>query len=480
MKTITTPLRRRSVVPRRVARRLFHGVLAGSLFAASARADYQYNLIWQSQANPANRFDGSVSFSSLAAVPGSTGLGAAVGISQFSVVFGGTTYSVANGSITNLLRSSLAINPAVTSNIISNFSELDFFTTTPSTMPNNIAPLTVMVPGGQLYQLVSVLEVVAAGTITQVPVVVLITADSPALASGRMNVANRFAVNQALFAAADASLGADAGAVQGSPVRGAWLDAMGDFGAAQGFDFHTGGVMVGRGFQIAPAWTVGFAGSSLFGATSGAAGTVNDTLIGATAYGFYRVRGMQLSVSETLGSIDTQLRRAVPGAGVTGTAGGSGLFNVAAVRMQYRLRRGRFFVEPDAELAYVHTGTGAMTESGAGGAALRYAALDTDLARVSSGVTGGVHIARAFGTIEPFVSVGGFGTLGNTQAGNTETYAGAGFTEYGLTAPVAAWTTGVGVKLVGCGRWRAGLRWGGAWGSGTSTQNLAVDLRYVW
>ena len=477
--SMKTLIARRSVAPRRAARLILQGILAGSLFSVPAWADYQYNLIWQSTTGPAATFDGSVSFSTLGAMSG-FGLGSAVGISQFSVTFGGTTYSVANGAITQLIRNSVAINPAVTSNIIGNFSDLNFFDTSHATMPFGFSPLTVKAPSGQLYQLVSVLEVVTAGVTTPVPVVVLITADSPALASGRMNVANRFAVNQALFAASDAALGADAGSVQGSPVRGAWLDALGDFGTAQGFNFHTGGVMVGRGFQIAPSWTVGIAGSSLFGATSGSAGTVNDTLIGATAYGFYRLRRMQVSVSETLGSLQTNARRTVPGADVTATATGSGLFNVVATRLQYRLRRGRFFVEPDAELAYVHTGTGAMTESGAGASALHYAALQTDLGRVSSGVTGGMHIACAFGVIEPYVSLGGFGTLGNTEAGNTETYAGAGFNEYGLAAPVAAWTTGVGVNVVGRGNWRAGLRWGGAWGSGTSTQNLAVNLRYVW
>lgn len=480
MKTLVA---RRSVSRGRAVRWVLQGALVGSLLSVPAWADYQYNLAWSSTTGAAATFDGTVSFSSLNGVNAS-GLGATVGISQFSVTFGGTTYSVANGAITQLIRDSVAINPAVTSNIIGSFTDLNFFTSNAGTMPSGFAPLTVRAPNGQLYKLVSVLEVVppppAAPATTPVPVVVLITADSPALASGRMNVANRFAVNQALFAAADAALGADAGSVQGSPVRGAWLDGLGFFGSAQGFDFHTGGFMAGRGFQIAPSWTVGFAGSSLFGATSGSAGAVDDTMIGATAYGFYRLGGIQVSVSETLGSIQTSVRRAVPDAGVTGTASGSGLFDVAAARVQYRLRRGRFFVEPDTEFAYVHTGTGAMTESGAGASALEYAALQTDLGRVSSGVTGGMHIARAFGTIEPYVSVGGFGTLGNTQPGNTETYSGVGFNEYGLAAPVAAWTTGVGVNVVGRGNWRAGLRWAGTWGSSTSTQALAVNLRYVW
>ena len=197
-------------------------------------------------------------------------------------------------------------------------------------------------------------------------------------------------------------------------------------------------------------------------------------------YGLYRSRRFQVSFSETLGVLNTHLRRVAPGADATATAGSSGLFNVAAVRAQYRLRRGRFFVEPDIEAAYVHTGTGAMSESGAGTSDLRYASLQTDLMRLSSGVTGGLHIARVFGVIEPYVSVGGFGTLGNTRPGNTEIYAGAGFTEYGLASPVAAWTTGAGVNLVGRGHWRAGFRWVGAWGSGTSTQDLGGNFRYVW
>ena len=448
------------------------GMMVSAMGAAPAWADVSYNLTWQALplGTSSNTLNGSVSFSSLGATGAFNQSAAAAGISQFSITFGGTTYSIANGSIVSLTRLSLPIDPAVKTNIIGQFTDLNFTAANPDTTPSeSSSPLIITTPGipGGPYMLVSVVE---------------FTAQSPELASGQMYVINRFAINQALFSAADTTLGANAarGEEHGRSMRGTWLRAMGNFGSAQNFTFHTGGVIVGHGFQVSPSWTVGFAASSLFATTRGGFGTVDDTMIGATGYGLYRLRRLQVSFSESLGALNTHLRRAAPGAGATATANSSGLFNVTAARAQYRLRRGRFFVEPDLEAAYVHTSTGAMSESGAGPADLRYASLQTDLVRLSSGVTGGMHIDRAFGVIEPYVLVGGFGTLGNTQPGNTETYAGAGFTEYGLASPVAAWTTGVGVNLVGRGPWRAGFRWVGAWGSGTSTQDLGVDFRYVW
>jgi autotransporter-associated beta strand protein len=313
--------------------------------------------------------------------------------------------------------------------------------------------------------------------------VYLVLAPQPTLVdSGRMFVASAFALDQALFEAADAALGADelTAGDPGDPRRGVWMHVLGAFGRANGFGYHSGGFVLGRGFHISPVWTVGFAGSSLFSTTAGDFGTVADTETGATGYGIYHRHRLQASFSESVGNLTSSLRRTLSEYGVAGKAGGGGLYDVAATRIQYLLGLGDLFVVPAVEAAYVHTQTGAMTETGAGALGLRYASLSTDIGRLSAGITGGMWLRRSFGSIEPWVSVGAFGSLGNTRAGNVETIGLATSAQTALVAPPAAWTTGLGINVTGRDNWRVDAQWLGTWGSSTSAETFAVDVRYVW
>jgi len=300
--------------------------------------------------------------------------------------------------------------------------------------------------------------------------------------SGRAYVASRFAVNESLFQATNATLTDYDGFDQtsGSARRGAWIRILGSFGSANRFNFHTGGLVGGYGFQLTPRWCAGFGVQSINADTNGSYGTVHDSETGVTGYGIYRHHKVQLSFSETVGNLKTKFNRSVPEFNIQAQAGGSGLYDVSAVRAQYEWNPGRFFVTPAFEAAYVHTQTNAVSESGAGSLGLRYAALDTNVGRISGAVTGGMVVRRGFGAILSWLSVGGYGSVGSRHSDNTETLGLATSVQGANTAASAAYVGAVGVRVIGNGHWRGDVQWGGSWGDGTSTRELGLDVSYVW
>ena len=300
--------------------------------------------------------------------------------------------------------------------------------------------------------------------------------------SGRAYVASRFTINEALFDDVDAILGggmAD-GDRAGSARSGVWMHALGNFGSANGFDFHTGGTLVGRGFPISPVWIAGFAVNALFTGTSGRYGTVNNAETGIAFYGIYDHRHLKISFSNAVGGLSDNFERLVPEFGIGARAGGAGVYDVAAMRAQYALRQGLFFLAPDIEAAYAHTQIGTVVETGAGSLGLTYEALATDLGRISAGITGGMILRRSFGTVEPFVSTGGYGSVGQCRYSNVETLQLASSMQTASAAATAAYTAGAGVEVIGTGHWRGEIYWEGVWGDSNSTQDLGLAVRYVW
>ncbi|OYV67827.1 MAG: hypothetical protein B7Z59_00270 [Acidiphilium sp. 37-67-22] len=305
----------------------------------------------------------------------------------------------------------------------------------------------------------------------------------PALVdSGRAYVASRFAVNEALFQAADATLGGYSGfgRTDGSVSHGVWMHALGGFGTANGFSFHTGGFVAGRGFEVSPHWSAGIGVQSLFTGTSGMYGTVNDTQAGVTGYGIYHQGHVRVSFSESFGDLINNFKRSVPQFGIGARAGGSGLYDVTAARGSYDWRHGCVFVIPAVEAAYVHTQANAVSETGAGALGLTYAALNTDVGRIGGSVTAGMELHRRYGTVEPFVSVGGYGSVGQRHYTNVERLQQATSVQAANVSASAGYTGGVGVRVIGKGHWRGDVHWGGSWGNSTNAQNLGVDVNYAW
>jgi autotransporter-associated beta strand protein len=310
--------------------------------------------------------------------------------------------------------------------------------------------------------------------------------------SGRVVAANSFVTNQSLFAAMDAPLGTDAidgtdpGAAdpsapdRGNPRQGAWVRGLGGFGSANGFDFNSGGFVIGKGFAVTPTLSVGASASSLFTTTSGNQSSVGGTSVGLSGYGIYTRGRLRMAIDMGVGALSDRISRNLASLGIAGRATSSGMYDDAAARVQYTLGNARYFAIPDLEAAYLHTDTGHATETGAGVLNLRYDGIGTDLGRVTGGMTAGLRLPGRLGTLVPWVRLGGFGSVGNTRVANVETLGVVSTSEAATAAPAAAWTAGLGVEVIGKSAWRGGIRWGGAYGGGTSAETFAADVRYMW
>ncbi len=146
--------------------------------------------------------------------------------------------------------------------------------------------------------------------------------------------------------------------------------------------------------------------------------------------------------------------------------------------MQYTFGGPRAFVTPYASGEYVHTGLGNATETGAGMFNLTYGTMRTDLGQFGAGVRTGFAMNTRFGTLTPWVQVGGLGTVGNTKAGTVETLGLLTAQETATAASQGAVTAGAGVALIGHGPWRVSAQWGGQYGGGTTAENFELQGHY--
>ncbi|HEY1855721.1 autotransporter outer membrane beta-barrel domain-containing protein [Acidocella sp.] len=301
-----------------------------------------------------------------------------------------------------------------------------------------------------------------------------------AFASGRIYVASNFAQDGALFDALSAPLNGTEAAGDGTD-QGYWLHGLGSFGQANGYDINAQGYVVGKGFGVSPNLVLGLAVSNLYTATNGDDSSVDGTSFGLLGYGIYTRDRLTVSGSAGAGHLAETLSRGLPSLGETATAASNGAYEAAALRMQYALLTGPgFFVTPYGSAAYLHTNLGSATETGAGILDLRYDAMTTSLAELGAGVTAGLDLPVAYGTLTPWVQLGGAGTLGNPHVRDVETLGTFTAGETALAAPVGAFTPAVGVALTGHGPWRLAAIWGGQFGSTTSVENFNLEGRYVW
>ena len=305
-------------------------------------------------------------------------------------------------------------------------------------------------------------------------------ADGLAFSTGRIYAASNFAQNGILFNALLAPLNAT-GTAGIDTDRGYWLNGLGAFGQANGFDFNEQGFVIGKGFTVSPNLTLGGGVSNFYTATSGGASTVDGSSVGAQVYGLYTAGPATVSASAMAGHLGTTISRGLPTLGETAKATSNGAYEAAALHLQYNVLSGsRFFVAPYVSVSYLHTGLGSATETGAGILDLRYDAMSTSLAELGAGVSGGLSMPVKYGTLTAWAGLGGEGTLGNPHVRDTEVLGSFSAGETALAAPVGAFTPTVGVELTGHGPWRLAAAWGGQFGSATSAENFSLEGKYVW
>ena len=309
-------------------------------------------------------------------------------------------------------------------------------------------------------------------------------AAAPAFSTGRGYAANAFVVNQSLFDAMSATLGATdqtgIGPDFADPERGTWVRAIGGFGSANGYDINEYGAVAGHGFAVSPNFTLGAAISGIHTHTGVSQNTVDGESLGFYGYGIYVAGRLRISATAGAGALNGRLERHLVPLPLVAKADTSGWFGGAAASVQYRLGGPRLFAIPYAKAMYLHMDMGSASENGAGTLNLRYGGERTDLTRLSAGVSVGTALPESFGTVIPYIRVGGAGTLGNTHVGNIETLGLLSANETAISAPTGAVTTGAGVNIVANGPWRFAAAWSGQYGSGTTVNSFDLEARYVW
>jgi len=301
--------------------------------------------------------------------------------------------------------------------------------------------------------------------------------DDLAFSSGRIDVASSFAQDAALFNILGAPFDATG---ENSTDRGYWLHGLGSFGYANGYDINEKGFVIGKGFDISPDLVIGGAVSNVYTGTTGGGSSADGTSFGALAYATYNAGPLTASASVTAGHLGTSISRALPSLGETGKAASNGAYEAAQLLLQYSLNEGQYFVAPYGTASYLHTSMGSAAETGAGILNLRYSSMSTSLAEFGAGLRAGLTLPVAYGTLTPWVQLGGEGTLGNTNVSNTETLGIFTAGETARAAPVGAFTPAVGVSLAGRSAWHLDAAWVGQYGSATSLENFTLQANYVW
>ncbi len=308
-------------------------------------------------------------------------------------------------------------------------------------------------------------------------------ASGAAFATGAGFAGNAYAVNQVLFTA----LGrlTDPGDVIGdptatNPLLGAWARGIGGWGAANGMSTQQYGGLVGYGRAVRPDVVAGFAVSGLGTSAQGGTQTLTTRSFGAYGYGVWTQGRLRITGTAGGGGLLTHETRALPPTGLGAKGDATGWFGAVALSAQYRLQQGPLFLIPFAFARYLHTDSGALSETGAGVLNLGYGAVQADIGALGGGVRAGTDIPLREATVIPWVRLGLTGYLGGGSVAGVETLGPFTATETAQSAPDATVDTGVGVSLVGHGPWRASLAWSGHFTTGAPQQDLELGVRYRW
>ncbi|WP_048880501.1 autotransporter outer membrane beta-barrel domain-containing protein, partial [Acidocella aminolytica] len=303
---------------------------------------------------------------------------------------------------------------------------------------------------------------------------------APAFSTGRFYAASAYAQNNALLSVLGAPLGMDSG--DNEVDRGYWLHGIGNFGSDNGYDFNAKGFVIGKGFDVSANLVIGGAVSNVYTSTNGSGSSVNGTSFGALVYGLYNVGRLSLSASAGAGHMSDNINRYLPSLGWQAKAASNGVYEGFDAQLQYSLlpTSSPYFLAPYAQGSYLHTALGSAQETNAGILNLHYDALNTSLAQLGAGITGGYNVPVKYGMLTAWASLGGLGTLGNPHASVTEQMGTYTARETALAAPVGALNPGVGLQLIGNSPWRLAAGWSGLFGSATSAENLTFQASYKW
>lgn len=295
-----------------------------------------------------------------------------------------------------------------------------------------------------------------------------------AFTSGRFYGSSLYAQNQALFATLSSVYGTDAGY---------WMHGLGSFGHAPGVDYNYKGFVAGRGFAVNQHLIVGGALANVYSNTSdNNESSVKGSNVGGLVYGIYSLPRWTLTGQATVGHLGNSATRNLPGIG-QGKFATNGVYSGVALRADYALlERQHLFITPYAGVSYLYTTTGSGQETGLNKAFdmnLRYGRTNSSLAQASGGFTAGYKTSVAYGTLVPWASLGGTGTLGNTHTRVVETLGSQTANISAQIASTGAFTPAAGILLVGqSSPWQLSTSWHGQFAKRANAQAFTLNGSY--
>ena len=304
--------------------------------------------------------------------------------------------------------------------------------------------------------------------------------EMPIFSTGRFYVASTYVQNNSLQTAVTSpfTVGGPADTVS----DGFWLHGIGNFGNSKGYDFNAKGFVVGKGFDLSPHLSVGIGISNVYTTSSGYGSSVTGTSFGAMAYTLYQAGRLNVAASLGVGHLADNNNRYLPYLYWHAHSASNGAYEAIASKVQYSLLSSSspYLLTPYVEGSYLHTGLGSAQENNLGGLDLHYDALQSNVAQLGAGITGGYGLPVKYGILTGWVSLGGIGTLGNPRSSVTEHLGSYAAKESALAASVGAFTPGVGLQLRGNSAWRVGIGWAGQFGSSISSETFTAQVHYKW
>ncbi|MEY2336106.1 autotransporter outer membrane beta-barrel domain-containing protein, partial [Acidithiobacillus ferrianus] len=299
-----------------------------------------------------------------------------------------------------------------------------------------------------------------------------LTANPIAFNSGKAVPDNAYIVNQSLLGAMTRVFSAH---------KGVWAQGIGGFGRANGASVADYGGVMGDGAAITSHLILGAAFSGLGTQTSTGYQQADGRSFGFYGYGIYTQGHLRVSGALGTGYLSLNEQRELRPTPAIASGSSNGWFFATGTQARYLIPLSKAaFLMPYGDMSYLHTGTNAFTEQGAGNLDIAYAGQSTDLGIFTGGLRAGTDLRGGHLTWTPWVEVGGTGYAGNRRMNALENIGTNINLVSSRVAPADGLDTGAGVTLKGHGPWTAKVAYVGQFAGDTHFNTFDLTANYRW
>ncbi len=260
---------------------------------------------------------------------------------------------------------------------------------------------------------------------------------------------------------------------------GSWIGGGYNFGNANGDAISDYSTLVGQGFTITPALTLGVAYSHQQTNTQGAEQSVNGGNNAGFGYGMFDQGPWQVTVLAGGGGAALTTKRDLSPLGISAHGSQNQGYYEGAVQTRYFAPIGQAYLMPFARAAFLESSRGAFAESGAGNLDIAYSAKHDSLTALTAGLRAGYETHRGAVDIQPWVELAGTGFAGNTKISEIETIGLTNATETSRAAPGGLANLGVGVTFKK-NAWSGSVAYIGQIASASQFNALDATVTYRW